>query len=111
FPQAILVGDEELAFRYVDGQRIGGVSLQLERMRAGGSRRFHDLHRAIERMVMVAGEFGDDERRLPIADGEVSDLKRFLRQGSPANQQVQRNAGSRDDRTAALARLICSGQS
>lgn len=61
-PRVLRVADEKLAVRFVDGHRVGRVGLQLDGVRAGLGRRFDDGFRAVERVVVVAAHFGDEEQ-------------------------------------------------
>ena len=51
-------------FGEVERHRVGGIGLQLERVRAGRGGGIDDRQRALERLVVVAGHLGDDERRM-----------------------------------------------
>ncbi len=75
-PQATL--DAELRSIVVDGDRVGGVGLDLDRVGAGLLRRVDDGQGALKLPQMVGGHLRDDVRRLAGADlaagdGDVGD--------------------------------------
>src|SRR5580704_6015582 len=59
-----------------DGDRIGGVRLQLHRVGPGVFRNSNELFRFFEPLVVVGRDFGNDVRRLPRADGPPLNRKR-----------------------------------
>ncbi len=52
----------------VDGQGVGGIGLQLDRVGAGRLRRLDQRQGAAEIAVVVAGDLGDDVRRMAGSD-------------------------------------------
>jgi hypothetical protein len=74
-PQPAL--DNELRTTMIDGQRIGGVGLQLDRIRTGRFGCIHQRDRPPEIPVVVSGQFRNHVRRmapadLPSGDGDIS---------------------------------------
>ena len=60
-PQVVARADAELRTRGVDGDRVGGVGLELHGLRAALGDRVDDLEGAVQGTVVVAGDLGDDE--------------------------------------------------
>ena len=48
----------------VDGQRVGGIGLKLDRIRAGGGGGVDQRQRPLELAVMVAGQLSHDQWRV-----------------------------------------------
>src|SRR5690606_7561702 len=72
-PETLRVADMELALVEVERHRVGGVSLDLEAVRARLRRRLDDLERAREGLVVIARHLGDDKRRVRSADGPIAE--------------------------------------
>ncbi len=60
-PQAVGIGDAEAFGIDIQCHGISGIGLQLQRVRAGIGGGIHQRHRAIQRLVVITGHFGDDE--------------------------------------------------
>jgi regulator of RNase E activity RraA len=73
FPGDVIVGDAEGVVVDVQRHRVGGVGLDLQRMRAGIGRGVDDGQRTLERLVVVARHLGNDEGAVAGADGTVAD--------------------------------------
>ncbi len=63
-PQLVAVAHPERGAVDVEGYRVGGVRLDLHGVRAGLGNGAHDLERALEGAVVVAGDLGDDHGAL-----------------------------------------------
>lgn len=83
-PWVLRVADEKLAVRFVDGHRVGRVGLQLDGVRAGLGRRFDDGFRAVERVVVVAAHFGDEEQVAVPAFDHVTSTSSNVSLSSPS---------------------------
>ncbi len=60
----------------VHGESLGGVSLKLDGIGTGFGRRLHDLEGPTNVPIVVAGHFGNQVRRMTLADRSAGYLNR-----------------------------------
>ena len=63
FPDRAMA-DPEMLFLRIDGDRVCGVSLHFDRIRAGRSRGANEFNRCVEIVLMICGELGDHVNRM-----------------------------------------------
>ena len=73
-PQAVRIVDEEFAPAQVESHCVGGVRLQFQRMSARLRGGIDDCQSTIERLIVIARHFGDDERLKCPADRTTRDV-------------------------------------
>ena len=74
-PEAALIADLEIATAHIEGDRVGGVGLQLEGMGTGLGRCIHDGQGTLQALIVITAHLGDHQRWLIRADQTIADPK------------------------------------
>ena len=73
---------------HADGDGVGGVSLQLDRVRAGVFGGLNDLYRLLEILIVIGGELGDHIDRAARTDAALANVE--LRSSSRMTSETAR---------------------
>ena len=73
FPDRAMA-DPEMLFLRIDRDRVRGVCLHFDRIRARRPRGADELNRGVEIVLMIRGELGDHVNWMPGADGPALDF-------------------------------------